>query len=205
MMSTTLGLVALLLGAMPGSDLQSSFKAAVGKDFWIEMVPFPNTDPKGAHGAVVIDRPPADILLLMRDFDNYKNMFAQVSGSKVTQKVGRSIDARVDAYIIMPGGFTTIDLSVDLRYQDRTEDNGVVWFRQRNVGKGSFKRYEVDGRISPMDQGKKSLLEFWVMIIPDIPFVPDSVIEDENNKFARRAMRALKFTATGQAYKPNDL
>lgn len=194
------------VGAMPGSDVQTSLKNAYGKDFWIEMVALPDTDPKAAHGAVVVDRPPADIAALMRDIDSYKTMFAQISDSKVTQRLGKSIDGKVDAYIIMPGGFTTINLSVELRHQDRTDDNGVVWIRQRTMGsRGNFKRYEVDGRISPLDQGKKSLVEFWVMVIPDIPFIPDSIIEDENSKFCRRVLRALKYKSTGVTYKPNDL
>ena len=199
-------LAVLCLAAMPGSDLQTTFKNAVGQDFWIEMIPHPEVDAKGAHGAVIVERPPAEVAALMRDIDNYKTLFAQVSDSKITQKVGKLVDAHVEAYIIMPGGITTVTLNAYIRHQDHIDDHGIWWVRQRSLsGRGSFKRYEVDARITPMDQGKKSLLEFWVMIVPDIPFVPDSIIEDENKKFARRALRALRLKATGVAYNPNDL
>ncbi len=195
-------LLSTLLSLSGGSDFATTLKNATGADFWIEMVP--GAAPQAAHSAAIIDAPVETVAAIYRDVDRFKELFPQMTESRVTQRAGRIINAHIAVVIIGWKGIGRIPLQGDIRQIEQHEGE-AVWFHQRLAGgESSFKRYEIDLRLSPLP-ANKCLLEMWGMAVPNIPLVPDSLIETENRKLVRRGVRAVRLRAAGAKFDPNDL
>ena len=195
-------LLLTLLLATGGSDLQTTLKNAEGADFWIEMVP--SGEPQPAHGAGIAEVPLETVAAILRDVDHFKDIFPQMTESRLMSRAGRIISAHVCVVIIGFGGVARIPLSADIKQLEGHDDSGAVTFRQRTAGESSFKRYDIDVRLTPLSP-VRTLIEMWGNAVPDIPFVPDSLIEKENRKLVRRGVRALRLRAAGAKFDPNTL
>jgi hypothetical protein len=192
----------LLLVAIGGSDFQTTMKHTEGSDFWFEMVPGPA--PQGAHGAAIADVPLATMVTVLRDVEHFKEIFPQMTESRLLSRAGRIVSVHIGVVIIGFGGMARIPLSADIKQLEGHEDSGAVTFRQRTAGQSSFRRYDIDVRLTPLSP-QKTLIEMWGSVVPDIPLVPDSLIEEENRKLVRRGVRALRLRAVGATFNPNDL
>lgn len=195
-------LLLTLLLATGGSDLKTTLKNAEGADFWIEMVP--GGQPQAAHGAGIAEVPLETVAPILRDVDHFKEIFPQMTESRLMSRAGRIISAHIGVVIIGFGGAARIPLSADIKQLEGHDDSGAITFRQRTAGNSSFKRYDIDVRLTPLSP-TRTLIEMWGNAIPDIPFVPDSLIEDENRKLVRRGVRALRLRAAGAKFDPNTL
>ena len=188
--------------AMPGLDINDTIAHIGQEGYFVESVSFPDSDIAGAHAASLIDAPVDRVAQVVRQVEYFKDIFPQFVESKILSRVGKTSEARLEIEIL--GGLGK--LWVEMRQRERTDPLGLIYFQQRGLAqRGSFDRYQFDIRITPQNGGTQSLFEVWSMVIPNIPLVPQSILEQENKKAARIVSRVARFKAMNIAYKPQDL
>ena len=200
MFAVALSLCVALAG---GDDFQLTLKNATGADFWIEMVPGPAPEARTLRPWSLPRR--KQFAQIYRDVDHFKEIFPQMSESRVTARVGRIITAHIAVFIVGWKGMGKIPLSGDIRQIEQHDGASIVFHQRLAGGPSEFQELRdrpphhtaVGQAVSGGNVGRGRARHS--------AFVPTSLIEDENRKLVRRGVRAVRLRAAGAKFDPADL
>src|SRR5688500_8101985 len=82
--------------ALPGSDLRTTHSQLSGREYWVELVHFPDHKARGAHAAIMVPKPPEQVLGVLRDVERFKEIFPQFVESRLLSRVGKNIEAHFE-------------------------------------------------------------------------------------------------------------
>ncbi len=143
------------------------------------------TNESWGEATATLDLPYAELLSSLRDYPHYADFFPHVSTSKVlAQHQGKAL-LYLEAGLLK--GAYKIWAQVMLKEQARA-DGGTNVIAQ--MKEGNVSDFRARWMLTPLDEGRRSQLSFRIFLAPKMP-VPSALVEKENVKAAKRAIRAL--------------
>ncbi len=151
------------------------------------------TNESWGEATATLDVPYAELLTSLRDYPHYADFFPHVSTSKVlAQQKGKAL-LYLEAGLLQ--GAYKIWAQVMLKEQARADGGTNVIAQMKEGNVSDFRARWV---LTPLDEGRRSQLSFRIFLAPKLP-VPSALVDKENVKAAKRAIRALvEFTRARQ-------
>lgn len=135
---------------------------------------------------LVVDKPLAQVLPVVRDYANYAAFMPNFKKSSVLAERGSRAMVYVEVSVAR-GAFT---LWGQLSLAERPVEREVHVVEARLM-EGNVDAFNASFTLTPVDGGARTEVDFKIYVDPDIP-LPSSVFSRENEKAAGRAVRALR-------------
>ena len=157
-----------------------------GPEVVAAQVPVAGSDIASGRAVLVIDKPIEEVLPIVLDYANYVQFMPNFTKSKVLAQRGSR--AMVYMEVSVAKGMYTLYGQLNLLEKPQEGESRVV------VGKlmdGNIDAFDATFRLTPVDDGARTEIEFCIYVDPDIP-LPSSVFSRENERAAAKALRALR-------------
>ena len=139
------------------------------------------------YAASIIHRPMAQIVAAIHDVNHYRDF---IPAFEQSQELGHG------------AGFQDLFVRIEirhfahiwarLRYRDATQPNGAIEI-EGHAMQGNVARMDVRWRATPIENGTATVLEFWSLVLPQIPIpLPTAMIEHEQESAAQRGVSAVR-------------
>jgi ribosome-associated toxin RatA of RatAB toxin-antitoxin module len=135
---------------------------------------------------IVVDRPVAEVLPIVRDYANYVEFMPNFTKSRVLAQRGSR--AMVYMEVSVARGSITLWGQLALAERPVAGDAHVV---EARLMEGNIDAFRASFTLTPVDAGERTEVEFRIYVDPDIP-LPSSVFSRENERAAGRTVRALR-------------
>ncbi len=154
----------------------------------IEVGTAPSRGSSVASGraAGIVDAPFEDVRRVVLDYARYDTFMPHFRTSRVLAQRG----ARASVYMEVGILRDTVTLWARLDVRSR-EVNGKTVVEAR-MTQGNMDAFYARWELEPIEGGRRTLARFRILVDPDLPAVPDSLLESENAKSARRAIVRLR-------------
>jgi ribosome-associated toxin RatA of RatAB toxin-antitoxin module len=143
------------------------------------------TSVTAGRAVVLIDAPIADVMAVIQNYAGYKSFLPNFEDSRVLSQRGAS--ALVYVKVSVMHGASNFWAEVKLRPKP---DQGMTRVVEGTMTKGNVDHFEAIWEATPVD-GNKTLVAFQILVDPSLP-LPSSLVSGENQKSARKAVRALR-------------
>ena len=139
------------------------------------------------YAASIIHRPVAQIVAAIHDVNHYRDF---IPAFEQSQELGHGPSFQ-DLFVrIEIRHFAHI--WARLRYREATQANGAIEI-DGHAMQGNVARMDVRWRATPIEGGTATVLEFWSLVLPQIPIpLPTSMIEHEQESAAQRGVSAVR-------------
>lgn len=158
----------------------------------VELAPFPGSSIRMGRSLGVIDAPADRVAAILEDYENYYRFMPHFRASKVLSRRGSSALVYMEA--AAAHGAITLWVQMKLKAETLPDQTRVITGK---FVKGNVTTLHAIWKVAPLDT-KRSAVSFEVLLDPDLP-LPDSMIDNENEKAARQSMKALRKIATAAA------
>jgi len=157
-----------------------------GPDVLTAQIPEVGSDISWGHAVLILDRPMAEVVPIIRDYANYSQFMPNFTKSKVlAQRGGR---AMVYMEVSVAKGAFTLWGQLDLAERAAADDAIVVDAR---LMEGNIDAFSASWTLTPLDGGARTRVDFRIYVDPNIP-LPSAVFSRENERAAGRTVRALR-------------
>jgi ribosome-associated toxin RatA of RatAB toxin-antitoxin module len=179
-------LLALLFGAQP-------VLAAGEIDVLTSQITKEGSSISSGQAMVVIDKPLDAVLPVVVDYDNYVHFMPNFTKSKVLAQRGH----RAMVYMEVSVASGTFTLWGQLRLSELASE-GNTRVIEACLLDGNMDAFHATWRLTPIDEGARTQVEFTLYVDPDMP-LPPSVFSRENERAAGNTLRALRSRVTETA------
>ena len=145
----------------------------------------PGTSVKWGRATALVNASADDIEAIIHDYARYKTFLPNFEASKVLSKRGSS--ALLYVQVSVMHGASKIWAELKARPEKNTGATRVVNIKML---KGNVKHFGARWEITPVG-AKQSVVTFQLIVDPDLP-VPSGIVSAENQKSARKTIRALR-------------
>lgn len=178
---------ALLLSGLP---LRADAQLRVPRDerdaIEVRTVATSGSSVETGRAAGIIDAPFEDVRRVVLDYARYDTFMPHFRTSRVLAQRGGRASVYMEVGILRDT--ITLWARLDVRSHE-VDGKTVVEARMRQGNMDAFRaRWELE----PVEGGRRTLARFQILVDPDLPAVPDSVLSSENAKSARRAIVRLR-------------
>ena len=181
MKTTSLGLLAV------ASLLATSPVHAAGEpDVRTTQIAEEGSNISWGRAVAVMDQPIAEVLPVVVDYANYVHFMPNFTKSKVLAQRGNR--AMVYMEVSVASGAFTLWGQLKLSESPAEGDTRVIEARLLD---GNLDAFSATWRLTPVDGGARTEVEFKLYVDPDIP-LPSSVFSRENERAAGNTVRALR-------------
>lgn len=150
------------------------------------QIPVAGSNIASGRAVMVVDKPLEEVLPVVLDYANYVQFMPNFTKSKVLAQRGSR--AMVYMEVSLAKGMYTLYGQLKLSEKPQEGGSRIV------VGQlmdGNIDAFDATFRLTPVDDGARTEIEFDLYVDPDIP-LPSSVFSRENEKAAAKAVRALR-------------
>jgi ribosome-associated toxin RatA of RatAB toxin-antitoxin module len=158
-------------------------------------LPYPGTNVQWGRAVLMVDAPADKVLAVLQDYAKYREFMPNFTTSRVLSQRGTSALLYVELGIM--NGAAKIWAELKLR---EAKTDGTTRVIEGSMNKGNVKLFQAKWEVTPIDQNR-SVVAVQMIVDPDLP-VPSSMLTDENQKSARKALRALRDRLKAAAQKP---
>lgn len=148
-------------------------------------VPHPGTSVQWGRAVMMIDAPVDRVMSVIGNYADYHTFLPNFTTSRVLSQRGSS--ALVYVQLEIMNGAATIWAELKLRPK---KTDGTTQVIEGTMTKGNVKLFQAQWEVTPQADGR-TLVAIQMIVDPDLP-VPSSILTSENQKSARKAMRALR-------------
>lgn len=180
---TSLTLVALLSISMLTLPVAA---IADQDDIRAEAVTQVNSNIDGGRAVTVFDQPTDEVLSVVLDYANYNTFMPNFRKSRVLAQRGN----RAMVYMEVGVMKDTFTLWGQLKMSEKPPEGGAHVIEAALI-EGNIDAFEARWKITPLDGGKRTRVDFQLYVDPDMP-LPAAVFSRENLRAARKAVRALR-------------
>ena len=138
------------------------------------------------QAVLVVDKPIAEVLPIIRDYANYVQFMPNFTKSKVLAQRGSHAMVYMEVSVAK-GAFT---LWGQLNLAERPQD-GESRIVEARLMEGNVDAFSARWTLTPVDGGARTEVDFKIYVDPDIP-LPSSIFSRENERAAGRTVRALR-------------
>lgn len=156
---------------------------------------------KSEHGAdwgraiAVVDAPMDHVMKIVTDYDHYSEFLPHFKVSKVLSR--RGDDALVYLEVGIIKNTTTLWGQLKLKSSTDAKQKRTITAK---VTKGNMTQFAATWEVTPLDGGKRTLVDFRILVEPKLP-LPSAVFSAENEKAAARSLKAVRKRVRGPAAK----
>jgi ribosome-associated toxin RatA of RatAB toxin-antitoxin module len=143
------------------------------------------SDVQAGRAVVLIDAPIEDVMAVIQNYGGYKSFMPNFEDSRVLSQRGASALVYVKVNV-MHGA---VNFWAEVKPQPKAAQ-GMTRVVQGKMTKGNVDQFEATWEVTPVE-GNKTLVAFQVLLDPSLP-LPASLVNGENQKSARKAVRALR-------------
>jgi ribosome-associated toxin RatA of RatAB toxin-antitoxin module len=143
------------------------------------------SDVQAGRAVVLIDAPIEDVMAVIQNYGGYKSFMPNFEDSRVLSQRGASALVYVKVNV-MHGA---VNFWAEVKLQPKAAQ-GMTRVVQGKMTKGNVDQFEATWEVTPVE-GNKTLVAFQVLLDPSLP-LPASLVNGENQKSARKAVRALR-------------
>ncbi|MEI8256132.1 MAG: hypothetical protein WCJ30_10725 [Deltaproteobacteria bacterium] len=138
------------------------------------------------YAATIVRRPVAEVIAAIHDVNHYRDFIPQFEQS---QELGRGASFQ-DLFVrIEIRHFAHI--WARLRYRDVAQHDGAIEIDGHALQGNA--RMDVRWRATPIEGGLATVLEFWSLVLPQLPIpLPTSILEREQQSAAQRGVTAVR-------------
>jgi ribosome-associated toxin RatA of RatAB toxin-antitoxin module len=154
--------------------------------------PQAGTNVQWGRAVVLIDAPVERVMQVVSNYASYQDFLPNFESSRVLSQRGSSALVYVQVKILK--GAARIWAELKLR---ALADQGTTKIIEGRMTKGNVKHFHARWEVTPYD-AKRTLVAIEMIVDPDLP-VPSSIVTNENQKSAKKAVRALRERLTGSA------
>ena len=148
-------------------------------------VPYPGTSVQWGRAVLMIDAPVDRVMSVIGNYADYHTFLPNFTTSRVLSQRGSS--ALVYVQLEIMNGAATIWAELKLRPK---KTDGTTQVIEGTMTKGNVKLFQAQWEVTAQADGR-TLVALQMIVDPDLP-VPSSILTSENQKSARKAMRALR-------------
>lgn len=138
------------------------------------------------QAVVVVDKPIAQVLPIVRDYANYLDFMPNFTKSRVLAQRG----SRAMVYMEVSVAKGALTLHGQLNLVERPA-RGEVRVVEAQLMDGNIDAFSASFTLTPVNGGASTEIDFKIFVDPDIP-LPSSVFSRENERAAGRTVRALR-------------
>lgn len=176
---------ALVAGVSPNAALAADAQTD-DPQVLTAQVPQEGSEIAWGQAVLVLDKPIAEVLPIVRDYANYVQFMPNFTKSRVLAQRG----SRATVYMevsIAKGAFT---LWGQLNLAERPEgaESRVV---EARLLEGNIDAFTASWTLTPVDGGARTRVDFRIYVDPDMP-LPSSIFSRENERAAGKTVRALR-------------
>lgn len=133
----------------------------------------------------VVDAPVESVARVVIDYTNYEQFMPHFKKSRVLSRRGD------DALVYMEAGIIkdTVTLWAQLRITSRTVGNRRIV--EGRMVRGNMDSFRARWELTPVADNTRTLVRFRLLVDPGLP-LPSSVFTHENEKGARKTVKALR-------------
>lgn len=148
-------------------------------------IPYPGTSVQWGRAVMMLDAPADKVMSIIENYAGYHTFLPNFTTSRVLSQRGSS--ALVYVQLEIMNGAATIWAELKLRPK---KTDGTTQVIEGTMTKGNVKLFQALWEVTPQADGR-TLVALQMIVDPDLP-VPSSILTGENQKSARKAMRALR-------------
>ena len=148
-------------------------------------LPYPGTSVQWGRAVMILDAPAERVMSIIGNYADYHTFLPNFTTSRVLSQRGSS--ALVYVQLEIMNGAATIWAELKLRPK---KSDGTTQVIEGTMTKGNVKLFQAQWEVTPQADGR-TLVAVQMIVDPDLP-VPSSILTSENQKSARKAMRALR-------------
>jgi ribosome-associated toxin RatA of RatAB toxin-antitoxin module len=148
-------------------------------------LPFPGTSVQWGRAVMILDAPAERVMSIVGNYADYHTFLPNFTTSRVLSQRGSS--ALVYVQLEIMNGAATIWAELKLRPK---KTDGTTQIIEGTMTKGNVKLFQAQWEVTPQADGR-TLVAVQMIVDPDLP-VPSSILTSENQKSARKTMRALR-------------
>jgi len=180
----------VVLGGMPFTTVAQETPAAVasrlGNEVRARREPASGSDVDWGRAVGVVNAPIERVAAAVRDYGSYRHFLPFFTQSRVVSRRGSRALVYMEASVF----HGTVTLWANMRMGDRPPQGDTLIVEGR-MADGNMAAFRARWEITPLDDGRRSLVVLKVLIDPDLP-LPDSICSNENVSTAHRTIRALR-------------
>jgi ribosome-associated toxin RatA of RatAB toxin-antitoxin module len=158
-------------------------------------LPYPGTSVQWGRAVLMVDAPADKVMSVLQNYGSYREFMPNFTTSRVLSQRGTSALLYVELGIM--NGAAKIWAELKLR---EAKGDGITRVIEGTMNKGNVKLFQARWEVTQVEPNK-TLVAVQMIVDPDLP-VPSSIITSENQKSARKAMRALRDRLAAPAAKP---
>lgn len=148
-------------------------------------LPYPGTSVQWGRAVMIVDAPAERVMSIVGNYADYHTFLPNFTTSRVLSQRGSS--ALVYVQLEIMNGAATIWAELKLRPK---KTDGTTQIIEGTMTKGNVKLFQAQWEITPQADGR-TLVAVQMIVDPDLP-VPSSILTSENQKSARKTIRALR-------------
>ncbi len=179
-----------ILAGLPLTIEAQREPAAIARDLGDEVrarrVPASGSDVDWGRAIGVVNAPFERVAAAVRDYASYRHFLPFFTQSRVVSSRGSRAIVYMEASVL----HGTVTLWANMRMGVRPPQGDTLVIEGR-MADGNMAAFRARWEVTPLDDGRRSLVMLKVLIDPDLP-LPDSVCSNENVSTAHRTIRALR-------------
>lgn len=151
------------------------------------QLPSTGTEVETGFAATVVPRPASEVALAIHDVNRYRELIPQVTQSQELRRT-----ARVQEVFVRISVSPLPEFWARLRYRDETAADGALEIEGHSI-EGNLDRMSLRWRLTPVEEGRATLVEFWALVLPTLPIpLPPGFLSREQVRTAQRGVTAVR-------------
>ncbi len=144
------------------------------------------TDVNFGRARGIVDAPYTEVVDIVHDYASYRHFMPHFLASRVLARRGNRAQLYFEVGILRE----TITLWAQVQVRSRTEGDKTIV--EASMTQGNMETFRAIWTLEPLADGQRTLAQLQLLVDPDLPAVPNSVITSENVSSARKAITRLR-------------
>lgn len=145
-----------------------------------------STDVDFGRARGIVDAPFTSVVDIVHDYASYRHFMPHFLASRVLARRGNR------AMVYMEVGILRDTITLWAQVQIRSRQDGDKTIVEASMTQGNMETFRAIWTLEPVGDGQRTLAELQLLVDPDLPAVPNSVITSENVSSARKAITRLR-------------
>ena len=145
-----------------------------------------NADVDFGRARGIVDAPYSEVVDIVHDYASYTHFMPHFLASRVLARRGNR------AMVYMEVGILRDTITLWAQVQIRSRQDGDKTVVEASMTQGNMETFRAIWTLEPMADGRRTLAQLQLLVDPDLPAVPNSVITAENVSSARKAITRLR-------------
>lgn len=134
----------------------------------------------------IVDAPYSEVVDIVHDYASYRHFMPHFLASRVLARRGNR------AMVYMEVGILRDTITLWAQVQIRSRRDGDKTVVEASMTQGNMETFRAIWTLEPVADGQRTLAQLQLLVDPDLPAVPNSVITAENVSSARKAITRLR-------------